>query len=101
MKTLIVSFQYSEQIIRTDNLEDPEAEADVSQEEEEAEFIRDDLLPYALNYYLNIMPVDEELGEYEDEEDEDDDHGHGHHGHGGKKRGKGGKDEGKEKCKNQ
>lgn len=78
-------------MFRTVNLEDPEAEADISQEEEEAEFIREDLLPYALNYYLNIMPVEDECGSC----DED---GEGEHTHGDKKKGN---QEGKEKCKNQ
>jgi len=88
-------------IFRTDNLEDCEAEADASQEEEEAEFIKEDLFPFALSYYLNIMPVDEDLGD-EDEEEEDDDHGHGGHGHHHGKKGKAkGGDEQKEKCKNQ
>lgn len=82
-------------IFRTDNLEDPEAEADVSQEEEEAEFIRDDLLPYALNYYLNIMPVDDECDEDNEDEEEDDHHPHG-------KKAKAPKTtESEEKCKNQ
>jgi len=82
-------------IFKTDNLEDPEAEADVSQEEEEAEFIKEDLLPYALSYFLNIMPVDEDLGDEDEEDEDDDDHGHGHggghgHHHGGKRTKKGG-----------
>jgi len=87
-------------IFKTEGLEDPEAEADVGQEEEEAEFITDDLLPFALNYYLNIMPVDDECcSDEEDDEDADDKH-HGHGHGGGKKKGKGG-EESKEKCKNQ
>jgi len=92
-------------IFRTDNLEDPEAEADVSQEEEEAEFIKEDLLPYALSYYLNIMPVDDDVGDEDSEEEDDHGHGgHGHHhgggGHGKKGKGKGDEEQ-KEKCKNQ
>jgi hypothetical protein len=84
-------------VFRTDDLESPEAEADVSQEEEEADFIKEDLLPYALNYYLNIMPTEDDCGSCEDDEEDDDHHEHSH-----KKKGKGGKtEEAKEKCKNQ
>ena len=85
-------------MFKTLTIDDPESEADVTQEEEEAEFVKDDLLPYALNYFLNIMPVDDDCGDSCDEEDEDDDH----HDHDHKKKGKGGKkEEAKEKCKNQ
>jgi hypothetical protein len=78
------------------NLEDPDAEADVQNEEEEADVIKDDLLPNALSYYLNIMPAIEDCDSCEDEDIEDHDGNHNHkHGK------KGGEKEGKEKCKNQ
>lgn len=71
-------------------MEDPEAEADIGQEEEEADFIKEDLFPYALNYYLNIMPTEEDEGSYEEGE-EDDQKGPKNSGN----------QDGKEKCKNQ
>jgi hypothetical protein len=84
---------------KNENFEDPEADADINQEEEEAEFIREDLMPYALNYYLNIMPVEDDCGSCEEDDEDEDDH-QGGHGH-AKKGAKGKPSEAKEKCKNQ
>jgi hypothetical protein len=76
-------------IFRNENLEDPEADADAGQEEEEADFLREDFFPYALNYYLNIMPMEDDEGSFEEGEDDD------------QKGPSKGNQEGKEKCKNQ
>lgn len=82
-------------MFKTANLEDPDSEADVQTEEEEADFIKEDLLPNSLNYYMNLMPSAEDL-DSGDEEEEDDSH---HKGPGKNKNAQGG--ETKEKCKNQ
>jgi len=77
------------------NSKDVEDEYEVSEEEREAEFWKDDFFPNALGYYLDIIPIEGEDDFDEEEEEEDDDNQD-------KKKGKkGGKDEGKEKCKNQ
>jgi len=72
-------------------LSEAEDEYDANVEEQEAEFIRDDFLPYSLNYYLNIMPI----------EGEDNDDDSGDHDANDLQTKDNKKDEGKEKCKNQ
>ena len=86
-------------VFRVLNCKDAEDDYDVSEEEREAEFWKDDFFPNALGYYLDIIPIEEDYDDEEEEEDDDDDHNDKKKG--GKKPAAGGKDEGKEKCKNQ
>jgi len=72
-------------------LSEAEDEYDANVEEQEAEFMKDDFIPYALNYYLNIMPI----------EGQDDDEDSGDHDTNDLPTKENKKDEGKEKCKNQ
>jgi len=73
----------------------------IEEEYELGLFIKEELIPYAIEYYLGVInegdDYDGEEGEFdEDEEDEDDNHGHAHgkggcgggHDHDHKKKGK-------------
>jgi hypothetical protein len=84
-------------IFRNLNSKDAEDDYEISLEEREAEFWREDFFPNALGYYLDIIPIEGE-DDFEDEEEEDDESGDKKKG---KKGGSSGKDESKEKCKNQ
>ena len=84
-------------MFRTENLEDPEADADIQMEEEEAEFIKDDLIPNALSYHMNLMPIADDCASCEGDHDEDEGDIKHHHGGGVGGRKKGGKRKKREK----
>ena len=80
-------------IFKTLVAKDVEDDYEVSEEEREADFFKDDLFPNALGYYLDIIPVEGDEDDEEEEEEDDTKHD--------KNKKSAGKDEGKEKCKNQ
>lgn len=86
-------------IFKNLNAKDSEDDYEVSEEEREAEFWKDDFFPNALGYYLDIIPI--EGDDYDDEEEEESDDGDAKKNKKVKGPSGGGKDEGKEKCKNQ
>lgn len=54
-----------------DEEEDEESPAEIIDEEYDLGlFVKEELIPYAIEYYLGVIKYDEE--DYEDEEDEDD-----------------------------
>jgi len=52
-------------------------------------FIKEELIPYAIEYYLGVIKDegdDENYEDYEDEEEDEDDHAHHSHGKKGKRK---------------
>jgi len=57
-------------IFKSLNAKEVDDEYEVNEADREAEFVRDDLIPNALGYYLDIIELDEDEDEEEEEEDD-------------------------------
>ena len=88
-------------IFKSLNSKDVEDDYEISEEERESDFFKDDLFPNALNYFLNIIPIDNDDEEGEESDDEEADKKDKKHKSGAKIEKDDKKDEAKEKCKNQ